>query len=308
MTSAKPRVSETTYRSYASLLRRFVIPGLGSKRLDQVTPDQVRALYQSMADQGLGRTVQYTHSILRQALHAALADHLLTWNPSAGIKLPKNDRKALPRVFSAEEAAAFLKAAQGHPLEALFHVLLSTGLRPGEALALRWEDLDLKSWGGQLQVERALVERANGSYGFGPPKTKSSYRIVTLPLGVVAAIHAHRVRQAEEILAAGPGYERNNLAFANSLGRPMDLAKVRHSFKALLKAAKLPEIKLYSLRHTCATLLLEAGEGLKTVSERLGHSTITMTADRYAQVTPRLQQQSATKLEEILYKGGTGSQ
>jgi integrase len=314
-TSAKPRVSENTFRDYGKHLRKHVIPALGSKRLDQITAAQIRALYQSMADKGLGRTVQYTHSILRQALQGAVTDRLLTWNPAAGTKLPKNDRTALPRVFSAKEAAAFLKAAQGHPMEALFNLLLSTGLRPGEALALRWEDLDLQR--GRLAVERALVERADGSYVVGPPKTKSSFRSVTLPQGVVAALHAHRARQAEEILAAGPEYERQDLAFANSLGRPMDLAKVRHSFKALLKATNkkllkeakrpeeaklLPEIKLYSVRHTHATLLLEAGEDLKVVSERLGHATITMTANRYAQVTPKLQQQTATKVEEILYK------
>ena len=299
-TSAKPRVSQNTFRDYGKLLRKFVIPALGSKRLEQVNPSQIRALYQSMADEGLGRTVQYTHSILRQALQGAVSDRLLTWNPAAGIKLPKKDRKALPRVLTAEEAASFLRAAQGHPMEALFQVLLSTGSRPGEALALRWQDLDLQR--GRLVVERALVGRGDGSYVIGEPKTKSSYRTVTLPPGAVSALRAHKVRQAEEILAAGDKYERGDLAFANSVGRPSDLTRVRNAFKAVLKAARLPEIKLYSLRHTCATLLLEAGEGIKTVSERLGHSTITMTADRYAQVTPRLQQQAASKLEEILYK------
>jgi integrase len=185
-------------------------------------------------------------------------------------------------------------------MEGLFHVLLSTGLRPGEALALRWQDLDLQR--GRLAVEQALVERADHSYVIGPPKTKNSYRMVTLPQGVVAALHAHRARQAQEILATGPEYERNDLAFANSLGRPADLAKIRRSFKALLKQAGLPEIKFYSLRHTSATLLSEAGEDLNTIAKRLGHSTITVTANRYAQVTPRLQQQSATKLDQILYK------
>jgi integrase len=305
VTSAKPRVSENTYRDYAKLLRKFVIPALGSKRLDQVAVDQVRALYQSMADQGLGRTVQYTHSILRQALHAAQADRLLNWNPTATIKLPKNDRKPPQKTFSAEEAAAFLRVAQGHPMEALFQVLLSTGLRPGEALALRWVDLDLQR--GRLAVEQALVGRGDGSYVIGQPKTKSSYRTVTLPPSAVVALQAHRVRQAEEILAAGPDYERNDLAFANSVGKPTDLTKVRNAFKALVKKAGSPAIPLKNLRHSHATLLLEAGEDLKTVSERLGHSTITVTADRYAQVTPRLQQQSATKLEQILYQRGAGS-
>jgi integrase len=151
-------------------------------------------------------------------------------------------------------------------------------------------------------VRQALVGRGDGSYVIGKPKTKSSYRRVTLPPTVVAALHAHRIRQAEEILAAGPEYERNDLVFANSVGRPTDLTRARNAFKAILKKAGVPEIPLKNLRHTCATLLLEAGGDLKAVSERLGHSTITVTADRYAQVTPRLQQQTATRMEQILYK------
>jgi integrase len=214
----KPRRSSesarNTFRDYGKVLRKFVIPALGSRRVDQVTPKEIRALYQSMADQGLCRTVQHTHSILRHALQGAVTDRLLTWNPAAGTKLPKNDRPA-----------------QGDSLEALFHVLLSTGLRPGEALALRWEDLNLPD--ARLAVRQALVGRGDGSYVIGKPKTKSSYRRLTLPPTVVAALHAHRIRQAEEILAAGPEYERIDLVFANSVGRPTDLTRARNAFLLL---------------------------------------------------------------------------
>jgi integrase len=296
-TSAKGRVSAKTFRDYSKLLRIFVFPVLGSKRLEALAPKDIRALYQAMANRGLGRTTQYTAAVLRQALQAAVDDRHLTWNPAANIRLPKLVEPERT-VLTADQAKTFLQTATSDPLCALWEVLLATGLRPGEALALKWADVDLQR--GWLHVQRALVENTDGSFYLGETKTKASRRTVTLPPRTVSALEGHRLSQLERVLAEGERYDRaEDLIFGNRQGKPLDLSKVRTGFKALLKRAGLPPIKLYSLRHTCATLLLEMGEDLKAVSERLGHTTIVMTANTYAQVTPRMQQRAAEKLEAL---------
>ncbi len=148
-----------------------------------------------------------------------------------------------------------------------------------------------------------LVRRKDGSWEFEEPKTDRSRRTIPLPQSVVASLARHKRHQAEERLAKGPEYKNQNMVFATSKGQPLDQINLsRRHFKPTLKAAELSnDFRVYDLRHSCATLLLAAGENPKVVSERLGHASVALTLDIYSHVLPSMQQQAAERLEAMLF-------
>ena len=225
---------------------------------------------------------------------------MLYQNPASYVDLPRL-KKTEMKALSPEEADRFLRAASENRWSTLFALAMTTGMRPGEYLALQWKDVDLKA--GTVMVQRALVRRKDGGWEFAEPKTPRSRRTIPLPPSVVAALVEHKRKQAEERLAKGPEYKNQGLVFATSTGQPLDQINLsRRHFKPILKAAGLPDtFRMYGLRHTCATLLLAAGENPKVVSERLGHASITLTLDTYSHVLPSMQQGAADRLESILF-------
>jgi integrase len=239
------------------------------------------------------------HEVLRNALEQAVSDKLIRDNPARARLV----RKALPQkevrervTVPADAVGRYLEAANADRLAALWILQLMAGLRPSEALALRWSDVT----GNAVSVVRVLVDKAGVPVHFEKPKSKTSRRAVVVPPVVVDALDAHRKRQATERLAAGPAWKGNELIFCDEVGGSLRQDHVRHRFGKLCEAAKLPEgLTPYALRHSCATLLLEQGVALKIVSERLGHSTIALTADTYSHVTPSMQQQAADALGRL---------
>jgi integrase len=298
--AARGRVRERTYRDYTAVVKRYVRPTLGARRLIQLRPLEIQGLYAQLQERGLSaRTIRYLHAILSAALRQAVKWRLLAQSPTAFVDLPRRKR-AEPRILMGEEVTLFLTAAAADRFSIVFTFALATGMRPGEYLALRWADLDLDH--GRVVVVRAVVWQA-GTWSFTEPKTSRSRRSIPLPPSVVRLLREHRRLQAAERLVAGPRYRNLDLVFATETGTPIDLRNLsqRH-FKAVLKAAGLPAtIRLYDLRHTSATLLLTAGVHPKVVSERLGHATITLTLDTYSHVLPTIQQGAADRLEEALF-------
>lgn len=194
-------------------------------------------------------------------------------------------------------------------------VLLATGMRPGEALALRWRDVDLK--GRKVRVRQTLVRlrgkkrkagegEAAPRWCFRPPKTAKSRREIPIPVALAAQLAEHRRGQAKRRLKVGPSWEDHDLVFAGHWGQPLDWHNVsQRAFREILEAAKLPKgIRPYDPRHSTASLLLAAGEHVKMVAERLGHSTTTLTLDTYAHVAPGMQERATERLEGILYGDG----
>ena len=175
---------------------------------------------------------------------------------------------------------------------------------PSESLGLRWANVDLSR--GVLSVQRSLIWRSynDGDWYFSEPKTPRSRRQIPLPASLWRALIEHKRRQAEERLKADPDYQNLDLVFATHIGKPlMPHNIIRQHFKPLLEKAKLPaSIRLYDLRHSCATLLLAANEHPKVVSERLGHASVTLTLDTYSHVLPSMQQAASDKLESILFE------
>lgn len=161
---------------------------------------------------------------------------------------------------------------------------ITTGLRRGELLGLRWDDADLER--GTLHVGRSLV-RESGSHKLGETTTRRGRRQVNLTPRAVAALKAHRKRKLEESVKLAGLYEDGGLIFATNVGTPLNPKNVvKRSFKPLLKRADLPEIRFHDLRHTCATLLMGRGVHPKLIQELLGHATIAMTLDTYSHYLP----------------------
>ena len=177
-------------------------------------------------------------------------------------------------------------------------------MRPEEYLGLQWKDVDTEK--GSVTIQGALVwNRKGGGWSFTAPKTAHSRCSIPLPESVMKKLGAHKRRQSEIRLKAGAEYQNNDLVFASGEGTPIIPRNLlsRH-FKPILTRAKLPQsLRLYDLRHTCATLLLAANEHPKIISERQGHASVTLTLDTYSHVLPTMQQAATEKFEKILFAG-----
>lgn len=301
-TVARHRVRERTFFDYSELIDRYVRPTLGEKRLSDLRPLHIQSLYTELQERGLSRTVRYTHAVLSSALKQAVKWLMLAQNPASLVDVPKAVHREM-LALSPEEAKRFLAESSKDRWSALFALAVSTGMRPEEYLALQWKDVDLVK--GIATVQRALTwNRKGGGWKFTQPKTARSRRNIPLPASVMSALIAHRRKQAEERLKAGAEYQNHDLVFATIEGTPLMMRNLlRRHFKPILKRAKLPDsIRLYDLRHSCATLLLAANEHPKVVSERLGHASVTLTLDTYSHVLPSMQQAASEKLESLLFK------
>lgn len=202
------------------------------------------------------------------------------------------------KTLSAEQVKQLLSANQDDRLHALWVVMASTGLRRGEALALRWDDLEPAT--SRLSIHQALRRHPGEGLLFEQPKTRLSRRTIQLSATAMAALADHRLRQLEERLAAGPAWQENGLIFTSSEGTPMDPRNAYAAFQKALQRAGLPRMRLHDLRHTAATLMLGRGVHPKLVQDMLGHSTISLTMDTYSHVTPPMQGEVARQMDEIL--------
>jgi integrase len=298
-TAARPRVSRRTADGYAALLRRYVREPLGQRRLDKLQPLDIQKVYSDMLMRGLSaRIVRHVHSALHNALKQAVRWGILSRNPSDLVELPKVPHKER-RVLSPDEAVRFLAAAAAMPHGLILELALISGMRPEEYLALQWSDVDFER--NTAQVRRALV-RHKQSWSFEEPKTARSRRTVSLPVPLLHKLAAHKRKQAEQRLRIGSEWQAFDLVFCSETGTPLSIPNLTYRyFRPILTKAELPQIRLYDLRHTCATLLLIAEENPKVVSERLGHSTIVLTLDTYSHVLPTMQHKATARLEKLLY-------
>ena len=237
------------------------------------------------------------HSTLHRSLSQAVSDDLFLPRNAADVKAPRPAPEEM-RPLSEVEARAFLDAARGDRFEPLYVLAITTGLRRGELLGLRWDDVDLER--GTLRVGRALV-REGGRYTVGETKTKRGRRQVNLTPRTVSVLKAHRKCQLEEKIRFAGLFEERGLVFSTGVGTPLNPENlVKRSFKPLLKRASLPEIRFHDLRHTCATLLLGRGVHPKIVQELLGHATIAMTLDNYSHYLPSMGDQASGAMGDAL--------
>ena len=301
-TSLKGRVDDKTYESYVYQLEHYIVPELGNRPICQITPMVIQKHYRTMqVDQELSpRTIRYTHSVLSNALKQAVKWRMLPKNPCDDVDLPKKNSQEM-KAMSSEEVKSFIKTAKNHRLKVLFELMIATGLRPGEAYALQWADIDLEK--GTLSVRRTLSRNSKKEFVFKDPKTKKSKRSMRLPKGLIKSLKHHKRKQAEEILKANPEiYSTSDLVFTARNGMPLDHSNVVNQvYKPMLEKAGLEAYRLYDLRHTCATLMIKANIHVKVVSERLGHASAMMTLDTYSHCLPDMQDEATSKLNDLLY-------
>jgi integrase len=296
--AAKPSLRPKTWMQYTQIVRQHIIPNLGSIKLKDLRPDHIQSFYAAKQETGTSiRTVRLIHAVLHRALTQALRWGLITRNPSDAVDKPQPRRQEM-RVLDADQAKLLLKAAEGDRLEALYHLAITTGLRQGELLGLRWSDLNWQT--GRLHVQRQVQRITGQGLVFSEPKSDAGRRLVKLGSAVLDKLRAHRDRQEQERLFAGERWQENNLIFPSAFGTPMDPRNLSRQFKHLPKRAGLPDIRFHDLRHTAATLMFQQGVHPKIVQERLGHSSISITLDTYSHVLPSLQEDAADKLDTLL--------
>jgi integrase len=290
-----PSVRINTYRIYRQYLDHHVLPALGHVRLQKLTPEHVQELYARKLEEGYAaETVRGMHRMLHKALNDAVKWNRVSFNVCDKVTQPRQVKYEI-QPLTKEQAKALLVAAEGSSLEALLTLAVATGMRRGELLGLRWSDIDFDE--GSLQV-RHTMDRA-GKYGIieNDPKTETSRRKIILPGFVLDTLEQHRIRQAKMREEAGIAWKERNIVFSNELGGFTEPTHLQRRFKNLLKQANLPAIRFHDLRHSTATILLGLNVPGKVVQELLGHSSISMTMDRYSHVLPSMQHDMRDKLD-----------
>jgi integrase len=303
--SVKPSVRPLTYQQYHQHVRLYISPALGRLKLSNLTPREVQTFINGQTKKGLSpRTAQLSLVILRRALQQAVKWTLVGRNVAKLVDSPKIRRPEVKPLDPAQ-AHMFLDAAKGERLEALYSVALSLGLREGEALGLRWNDIDLDK--RQLSIRQSLQRVGGKRFGqpgklqFVEPKTERSRRTLHMPAAIVRALPAHRSRQLQERLIAGSGWKESGLVFTTTIGTPFEPRSAVSDFKRILAKAGLPgSIKFHDLRHSAASLLLAQGVQLRAIMELLGHSTIALTANTYTHLMPSMMEEMADKMDAVL--------
>lgn len=286
----------SSYRRYEVSVRCHISPAIGSVRLSMLSPAHIQSLYQAKLQDGLSpRSVIHLHEAFRRALNRAVALGLITRNPCDGVQPPRAPKTAMQPLDRAQ-AIRFLEAVRGTKHEALFTLAITTGMRQGELLGLRWADVDLGR--ARVRVSRSYVSWHSRGRGFTfvEPKSAGSRRVVALIPAASQPLHQHEERAKADGL-----HGATQPVFSTAQGTPPNPANLisRH-FKPLLERAGLPDIRFHDLRHTCATLLLGQGVHPKIVQELLGHASIQLTLDTYSHYLPDMQEKAVDAMQSAL--------
>ncbi len=304
-----PTVRPSTHYSYARNLRLHVLPYLGSTPLAAVDAGTLNRLYATLLasgrrnHQGGGlstRSVSYVHTICHRALKDAVKWGRLVRNPADAADPPRATSSGSPDMvtWTAEQLGTFLSGVRDDRLGAAYFLLATTGMRRGEALGLRWADVDLDD--GRAAIRQTVIA-VNHQPSIGTPKTAKGRRTVRLDKATVTALREHRKRQAAERLQMDSGWTDHGLVFCRVDGDLPHPERFSRSFGDRVRQLGLPKIRLHDLRHGWATMALGAGVHPKVVQERLGHANIGITLDVYSHVTAALHDDAADKVAGIIF-------
>ncbi len=305
------RLKASTLASYTDITRRHIEPTLGAIPLTELSPRQIRSWLASKLTETSARrkplsrrTVSYMHAVLRNALGQAVRDELLARNPAALVRPPAQTATGIVPL-SVDEARQLLTVTDADRLSALWLVLLTLGLRRGEALALHWNDIDLdeRTITIRRSLQRLVRYDADGNTSTElietAPKTSASAAVLPLPGQLTAALREHRQHQLRERLAA-ESWSRPDLVFTTEIGTSLEPRNVSRRFQQLCSTAEIRQVRLHDLRHSAASFLLLQGIDLKTVQTMLRHTRMATTADLYLHVHPELQRDAGERLEQLL--------
>jgi len=308
--AVKSTIRPTTYNSYEQHVTCHIVPHIGSVKLQKLSGSQVNALYAKLAESGAksGKkglspmTIHHVHACLHKACKDAVRWGHISRNPLDAADPPrkKGDGTKEMQTWTKEQLKAFLDSVKDERLYALWHVIAMTGMRRGEAIGLRWSDVDLEN--SRLSVRRALIP-INREVVVSEPKTVKGRRVIALDPGTVEVLKAQAARQLDEQGEWDEAWVETGLVFTVENGGALDPESVSRYFRQAVKQSMLPPIRLHDLRHTHATLALQAGIHPKVVSERLGHATISITLDTYSHAIPAMQEEAAALIAGLVFAG-----
>ena len=314
------RVAARTAARHRGIVEKNIIPKLGPVPVRKLTAVHIEAFEAQLQREGWvkarakqkvregeeapiqekrglsAQTVQHIHRTLSQALSHAVRLGVLFKNPARQVKPPRPPSREI-KILDKNEMTTLINAAKGVGLYVPVLVAVTTGMRRGELLALRWSDIDLRA--GALTVNQS-IERIKGRVEFKSPKTRTSRRTITLPAITVGALRKHYRVQLEERLKLGLGRDPRGLVFARPDGQPMDADTLSKAFRRLVASAKVTPITFHGLRHTHISHLLMEGVHVKLVSERAGHASINITLGVYAAYIPNMQSDAALRVDAWL--------
>ena len=340
---AQKQLESTSLELCTDVLKRVILPEIGHLKLVEIQPLNLQHLYSKLEKEGYTkngkhkeyshRTLKRYHQIISSTLSTAVQWQLIETNPCSRVKPPKGEENDNIKCFTLEEAQAFLeqldkpykvihrgrKKKDGSPSSehveiktiptqyiVLFHIALFGGLRRGELIALTWDDIDFKE--NTVSISKAAARTKNGIIT-KQPKTKSSNRVIALPVATMQLLHTYRIEQQKYRLSVGSYWVGNgNNIFIQDNGLPMDISTPNSVLKKVIKMhnnsseVKLPDITLHGLRHTSATLLISENVNLKTVSSRLGHSEISTTMDIYSHALRKKDEEAAASIGDLFAK------
>lgn len=301
----KNSVKPKTYAAYESHIKNHIAPDLGDCTLSQLRNDMVQRFVNNLAEKGLkSLTIERVVGTLKTGLMQAVDNELLAKNPASRIKMPMKEERSA-RVLTIQEQELFIEAAKEHRNGEVFILILGTGLRIGEALALTWSDIDFENQ--ILSVNRTQIEYCLHSNGettyhreYSSPKTKAGKRTIPLIPNLIEMLLELKQQRMEEKKQFKEAYQDTGLLFCNYYGVSLNYSSVVKKMKSICKKTELEGVHPHTLRHTFATRGLENGIDLKVMQELLGHSKISMTADLYTHVLPETKKISMMKLADTI--------
>ena len=296
---AKIKVRPSSHKTYEGYIKNHIKPSIGNIPLTKLTTLDLQRLYQKLLTEGRvdrleaknqpkglsSKTVRNINQVISSAMQLAIQQHLISHDPTDGCALPKTEHREM-QTLSADQLTAFLLEAKHSGVFEMYYIELATGLRRGELLGLKWEDIDFTT---QTLRVRRQVGRINGEVREAPLKTKNAYRTISLGTDAVGILKQQREKQPSSAYV-----------FPGPTGGPIAPDSVLHMLHRVLDRADLPEIRFHDLRHTFATLALQNGVDVKTVSGMLGHFSAGFTLDTYAHVTTAAQKKAAETMGEVL--------
>ena len=294
----KIKVRPSSHQAYRGYIDRHIAPNIGKIPLEKLSAMDVQKLYRKLLTGGRvaraesrnqpkglsAKTVRNINQVISSAMNFAVAQRILAQNPCKAVALPNLEHREM-QTIPAAQLVVFLDEAKASGVYELYYIELATGLRRGELLGLKWEDIDLTA--GVIRVRRQ-VSRIDGKIVEAPLKTKNAYRTVTISPQAVEVLNAQKAKTNDEYVFPSPN------------GGPISPDSVNNMLKRVLKRAGIPRVRFHDLRHTFATLALQNGVDIKTVSGMLGHFSAGFTLDTYAHVTTAAQKEAARTMESIL--------
>jgi integrase len=296
-TVARHNVRPTTYEDYEGTIRIHLVPYLGNIKVQKLTPGRLQTFYSERIDAGVGtRSLQLAHRRLSQALDMAVRESIVSRNVCQIVGSPKHKPRT-GQSWTEEEAIRFLETAEKHRLHPLWALELATGLRRGELLGLRWQDVDLDA--GTIHIRQA-ISILKGAPIVTEPKTPAARRKIGLPPDVAEAMREHRKAWVARRLAASTW--EGDLVFCTRDGKPLNPNNLYRDYNQLIAEAGVPRIRLHDARHTHGTLMSAAGVSIRAVADRLGHARTSVTLDTYSHVLPKMRDEATAAIDAALFQ------